>query len=780
LLRYGLAVKLAAGKEDFTPMSMLSRLCVLLLLCACLSGASAQTPAATFVGSQSCASCHKNEDAEWRASQHHAAMQEADDKTVLGRFDGASFRKGMQENVFFRRDGKFFIRAQGPDGKDADFAVRYVFGVSPLQQYLLELPGGRLQAFGVAWDARPAAQGGQRWYDLYPDRKLAAGDPLHWTGIDQNWNYQCAWCHVTNLRKNYDARSNAFATTFDELGVGCEACHGPASRHLAWAARPSETAPHHGFDMALDQRAGVAWQAGAGPTATRAGPPASEKEARVCAGCHSRRQQFSDDPVAAARFYDAFRPVTLEEGLYHLDGQQRDEVYNFGSFLQSRMHGAGVTCSDCHLPHSGKLRLAGNALCGQCHSASVFDQASHHHHAPGSDAAQCVNCHMPATVYMGVDARRDHSMRIPRPDRTAALATPNACNQCHADKSAAWAVTAVTTWGAGGKPGAQGFAEAFHLADEGAPGAGDALARIIEDGDQSAIARASALQRLSLAPTRAALPLGRRALTDPDPMVRMAAVAVLARADAMTRRDALTPLLSDETRLLRMEAARALAGEAAADLAPAARLAFEKALAEYEAGQLFNAERPEAQANLGALNLARGRLDAARADYEKALALDGPFAPAAISLADIARATGDETAAEDTLRRSIAQNPDSAPLAHALGLSLIRQKRLPEAMAELARAVALAPADARFAYVYAVALHDSGSPGKARETLSAALERHPFERDILMALASYDMEEGEVRGASELAERLGSLAPDDHEVQGFVAAIRAMAQAPRR
>ncbi|MGJ0509034.1 MAG: tetratricopeptide repeat protein [Methylocystis sp.] len=762
-------------------MSFLSGLCVMLLILgARLSGAEAQTSAPTFVSSAACASCHNSEHSDWLASQHYAAMQEPKESAVLGRFDGAVFRKGGVETVFFERDAKYFIRSEGSDGATADFEVRYVFGVYPLQQYLLELPGGRLQAFGVAWDARPASEGGQRWFDLYPDRKLAAGDPLHWTGIDQNWNYQCAWCHSTNLRKNYDANANAYATTFSELSVGCEACHGPASRHVAWAGKPSPPPPHYGFDVGFDQRAGVSWQAGAGATATRSGPPTSDREARVCAGCHARRQQFSDDPVAAARFYDAFRPVTLEAGLYHPDGQQRDEVYNFGSFLQSRMHAAGVTCSDCHNPHSGKLRLAGNALCGQCHSPRVFDQASHHHHAADSQGAQCVNCHMPVTVYMGVDARRDHSMRIPRPDRTAAMATPNACNQCHDEKSAAWAMESVSSWGMGGKPGAQGFAEAFHLADSGAPGAGRALARIVEDRTQSVIARASALHRLSQSPTVGTLSLASDALSDPDPMVRSAAAAVLSGADAATKRKALIPLLSDEARALRMEAARALVGEAEADLEPAARRAFEKALAEYEAGQLFNAERPESQANLGAFHLARGKIEAARAAYETALALDRSFAPAAISLAEIARASGDEKAAEATLRRSLAQNPNSGPLAHALGLSLVRQKRLPEAMESLGKAVALSPDDARFAYVFGVAQHDTGAPDKARETLSAALSRHPFDHDILTTLTTYEMEAGDIAGAAGHAERLSQLAPEDDEIRRFIAAVRDMAARARR
>lgn len=755
-------------------MSFLSRLAALAVFLMLSVAARADGP--QFVGSAACAACHKSEHGDWLQSQHKAAMQEPGEASVLGRFDGATFKRGAVESRFFRKDGKFLIRAEGPDGKPADFPVKYVFGLSPLQQYLIELPGGRLQAFGIAWDSRPAAQGGQRWYDLYPDRKMAAGDPLHWTGIDQNWNYQCAWCHSTNVRKNHDAATGGFATAFSEISVGCEACHGPASNHLAWAMKPGAATPNHGFAISLDQRAGVSWKAGESATSTRAGPPASDKEVLVCAGCHARRQQFSDDPLAVARFYDAFRPVTLEAGLYHLDGQQRDEVYDFGSFMQSRMHAAGVTCSDCHNPHSGKLRLAGNEVCGQCHAATAFDASAHHHHAQGSAGAQCANCHMPTTTYMGVDARHDHSMRIPRPDRTASLATPNACNNCHADKSAAWAQEALKAWGAGSKPGAQTFAEAFHLADRNAPGAGSALAAIAGDASQSAIARASVLQRLSQSPTPAAIELASSLLADKNPMVRASAVAVFANADAATKRQALAPLLSDETRMVRMDAARALAGEAEAGLSPAELLAFEKALSEYVAGQMFNAERPETHANLGALNLARGKVAAAREAYAKALAVDGTFTPAAISLAEVERAGGDEHGAEATLRKYLAANPESGPLAHALGLSLIRQKRLPEAMESFGQAVRLSPDDARFAYVYGVALHDTGERERARDVLSRALSRNPFDRDILTALASYEMEAGDFAAALPRADLLAELEPEDRQIQNMAAAIRAMAE----
>ncbi|QGM45877.1 tetratricopeptide repeat protein [Methylocystis heyeri] len=727
-----------------------------------------------FVGSAACAQCHKAEHDFWLQSQHKAAMQEPTDATTLGRFDGATFKKDGGETLFSKKDGKFVIRTEGPDGKPADFWVKYVFGVHPLQQYLIELPGGRLQAFGIAWDSRPPEQGGQRWFDLYPDRKLAAGDPLHWTGIDQNWNYQCAWCHSTNLRKNYDPGSGAFATTFSEISVGCEACHGPAAKHIAWAASPSTSAPNHGFAISL-ARGGASWRAEEGhETATRNGPPASDKEALACAGCHARRQQFSDDPLAVTRFFDAFRPSTLDSGLYHTDGQQRDEVYNFGSFMQSRMHEAGVTCSDCHNPHSGKLRLSGNAVCGQCHAEKTFDAPAHHHHTQGSAGAQCASCHMPTTNYMIVDARHDHSMRIPRPDRTASLGTPNACNQCHADKSPGWAVEALKSWGAGSKPGAQRFAEGFRLADANGPGAQGALAGIVADPGQSGIARASALQRLGQAPTAAALETARGALSDKEPMVRAAAVAVLAEAEPATRREALAPLLTDQTRLVRMDAARALAGAPEAGLSDSEHAAFDKALAEYEAGQRFNAERPETQANLGALALARGNTDAARAAYEKALALDPTFAPAAISLAEIMRGAGDEAGAEVALRKSIAQNPGSGALAHALGLSLIRQKRLGEAMTSLELAARLAPEDPRMVYVYGVALHETGAADQAIEMLSRALAGHPFDRDILAALASYEMEAGNYAGALPHAERLAELEPEDRSIKDMVAELKAM------
>lgn len=727
---------------------------------------------AHFVGSEVCASCHAAEHGEWVTSQHHAAMQEATDKTVLGDFNGATFAKDDVETTFFKKDGKFWVRTDSTDGKLADFEVRYTFGIAPLQQYLIELPAGRLQALGIAWDARPKEAGGQRWYSLYPNRKLIAGDPLHWTGIDQNWNYQCAWCHATNLQKNYDREAATFNTSWSEIGVGCEACHGPASKHLEWAkSNGSLTYDHAGFAFSFDERKGVTWPMGPNGQAERSTSRTTRKEIEACAGCHARREQFSSDPKDIALLFDAFRPTTLDTGAYYPDGQQHDEVYTYGSFVQSRMYAAGVTCSDCHNPHSGKLRLSGNAVCGQCHAPGRFDTAAHHHHPAASKGSLCASCHMPTTTYMGVDPRHDHSIRIPRPDRSIVLGTPNACGSCHGDKPAAWARDAIKAWYPSSNAGAQNFAEAFDLGDRAAPGAQAALLKIASSEGSPAIARASALARLARFPSPQALDIGAKSLKSNDPEVRSAAVGVIAGTDAATRRSLLLPLLHDASRLIRMDAARALAGEED-NLAREDQAALQRALTEYIESQLFNAERPESQANLGALYRDQGKYADAKVAFRKALALDPTFVPASVSLADLVRIEGDEAAAEKILREALASNPDSPPVQHALGLSLIRQRHAVDALEWLTKAASNAPANSRFGYVLAVALHDTGKPADAVKALQTVLSNHPYDRETLMALTSYEVELGDLTSALRHAELLNRLEPERTDIAGLLTLLK--------
>ena len=377
-------------------------------------------------------------------------MQVADDKTVLGNFANAKFAYAGTTSTFSQRDGKFFVNTDGPDGKLADYEIKYTFGVRPLQQYLIEFPGGRMQALSIAWDSRPKAQGGQRWFHLYPGQNIKAGDWLHWTAGGQNWNFTCAECHSTNLRKNFDAKANTYKTTWSELNVACEACHGPGSNHASWARKQGDwqaLAATKGLALALDERKGVTWAPVAETgNARRSVPRASTREIDTCARCHGRAARISDDYVHGKPPLDTHRLALLDDNLYWNDGQMRDEVYNWGSFAQSRMHAQGVTCSDCHDPHSLKLKAPGNAVCAQCHQPAKFDSPAHTHHAAGTPGAACAACHMPTTTYMVVDPRHDHSMRIPRPDLSAKFGMPNACNNCHTKQTAEWAAAAIAEW----------------------------------------------------------------------------------------------------------------------------------------------------------------------------------------------------------------------------------------------------------------------------------------------------------------------------------------------
>ncbi|MBP7369988.1 MAG: NapC/NirT family cytochrome c [Arenimonas sp.] len=371
---------------------------------------------AEYLGSETCAGCHQKEFTAWKSSQHAKAMQHADAKTMLGDFNQVKFTYNGITSLFFQRDGKYYVNTDGPDGKMTDFLISYTFGLDPIQQYLIEFPDGRLQALSIAWDSRPKEQSGQRWFHLYPNEKINAADELHWTKRSQNWNFMCSDCHSTDVRKNFDEASNTYKTTWKEISVGCEACHGPGSVHVKEAKAKSKDYAGGDLTAHFIERNAVNWVMD--PTtgnAKRSTPRTTDAEMQVCAQCHSRRGQMADGYRPGMNFHDFYRATALQPGLYHADGQQLDEVYIWGSFEQSKMNKAGVTCSDCHDPHTQKLKAEGNAVCAGCHLPAKYDAPSHHRHQAGSTGAQCANCHMPEKTYMVIDPRRDHSLRIPRP-----------------------------------------------------------------------------------------------------------------------------------------------------------------------------------------------------------------------------------------------------------------------------------------------------------------------------------------------------------------------------
>jgi predicted CXXCH cytochrome family protein len=715
-------------------------------------------------------------------------MDHATDKTVLGDFSNASLDYNGVRSRFFRDGNKYMVETDGPDGKLAAFEIKYTFGIDPLQQYLIEFPDGRIQALSIAWDTRPKEAGGQRWFHLYPDEAIGHNDVLHWTKLNQNWNFMCAECHSTGVAKNYDAANDTYATHLAELSVGCEACHGAGSRHVAWAreqgrwwpfGKPHD--PAKGLIVSFDERTDITWlpDPRTGKPQRPIAPALLRKEVETCGLCHARRATLSEAWVPGRWLSDTHLVAPLSHDHYFADGQMRDEVYNYGSFKQSRMFAAGVTCSDCHEPHAAKLRAEGDNVCLQCHTSATYAAAAHHHHERVTPAITCVSCHMPGRTYMLVDVRHDHSFRVPRPDQSAQLDTPNACNACHSDKSAQWAADAVEAWHGPTRMGFQTYGPAFHAAWGNEPDAEKLLSVVASSANTPGFARAGALTELASRLSAANIKQAQAGLVDPDPMVRIGALDMLAGVPAAQAWPLVAPLLSDPSRGVRIRAVDLLADVPTARVPPADREPFERASAEFIASQRLNADRPEARTTLGDFYVRLGRAADAEAEYRAALRISDQFAPAAVHLAELYRLLGRDGDGEQVLRTASAASPTDAGLHHALGLALTRLKRRDEALAELRRASELDPERARYAYVYAVGLYSAGKTGEAMALLKASLTRHPDDRDILLALMSYSRDAGDFAGALAYAERASRTMPGDPNLAALISQLRQQAQGSR-
>jgi predicted CXXCH cytochrome family protein len=753
---------------------------------ACRSDSHRTASPAAYVGDETCAGCHEAETAAWRGSHHDRAMELATEESVLGNFDDVELALAGVRTVFFRRGSAFMVRTAGPDGTPADFEIRYTFGVFPLQQYLVPLPGGRLQALSIAWDSRPAEEGGQRWFHLQAGDPPPPGDPLHWTGRAMNWNSMCAECHSTNLVKGYDSRSGSYATTWSAIDVSCEACHGPAARHVDLAQRwspngvPVETVDAAARARALGLSAAMAdvegrWVFEPGASiAHRTIPLPSNAQVETCAHCHARRTTLEQDHVAGRPLLDSDLVSRLEPLLYHADGQIRDEVYVYGSFVQSRMYAAGVRCSDCHDPHTLALRQPGNALCAGCHLPSTYDVPGHHFHAAESQAARCVACHMPATTYMEVDPRRDHSMRIPRPHLAADIGTPDACTGCHTRESVEWAVAAVERWYGvrdSTDDARMRAARALHAGRQALPGASELLRAVADDPAETGIVRATALALAGAYPSPTTLAALGQAAGDPDPMVRLGAVAGLERMPPEARARVAVPLLGDSIRAVRTEAARVLAPISPLVLTERDRQLLRAASDEYGAALALHADDPAQRMSMGVFQAERGLAREAEVAYRDAIALDATFVPAYVNLVDLYRATGREADGEILLERALDRLPDNPALLHARGLQLVRVGRPADALVDLEAAALGAPDNPRYAYVLGVALESRGESEEAQRVLTDALTRHPTNRELLFMLAAMSRDRGDLVSARAYAERLQAAAPDDPGVADLVASL---------
>ena len=728
-------------------------------------------PPLQYVGGKTCITCHAHESQLWENSHHDLAMQEANERTVLGNFNNATFTNFGVTSRFYKQGGKFIVQTDGPDGTLTDYEIAYTFGATPLQQYLIEFPGGRYQALGVAWDARPQEEGGQRWIHLYPNEKIAHDDELHWTGPNQNWNYMCAECHSTHLQKNYDLATNHYQTTWTDMNVACEACHGPGSHHVAWAEKKrgkgqARQANGKGLQVQFPLFNAKAWQfPSGGHTAKRTAPVDAHTEIEACARCHSRRTSITDAYEHGKPLLESHLPSLLEQGLYHVDGQILDEVYVYGSFLQSKMYHAGVTCSDCHEPHGLKLLEAGNRLCTRCHRSEHFDRQTHHFHKTGSAGAQCVECHMPSQTYMVVDPRRDHSIRVPRPDLSAQLDTPNACNQCHKNKAPKWAADHVEKWYGPRKREKPHYGEVFKAGRERKPGADAALLKLANETVNPNIVRASALSILQRYPSPKMVEALQAGMQDKEPLVRIGAVRALDAIDPKRRYELGAALLNDPVRAVRIEAGRYLASIPSDSLSKNQQDQLNQTVDDYIQSQLVNAERPSSHMNLGILYAERGQLKKAEEAYQTALRLDAAFYPALVNLADLYRVQNQDTQGEGFLRQALEIAPNDASVHHALGLLLVRIGKKQEAMSSFKKSTVLQPDNSRYGYVYGIALHSVGDTEKSITALEENHKRHPNDRQTLFTLITMHRDGGNIKTAGQYAKKLIALAPEDQNAR---------------
>ncbi len=719
-----------------------------------------------FVGRQKCAECHKKEFDKWRGSHHDLAMAEADESTVLGNFDDAVFEYFGVTSRFYRKDGRFFVHTQGPEGKMGEFEVKYTFGVYPLQQYLVPFPGGRLQCLPITWDTKD-----KKWYHQNPDAPIESSDWLYWTNAGQNWNGMCAECHSTNLKKNYDPTTASYQTTWSEIDVSCEACHGPGSDHVKWAELPDMARPAaENYRLAV-KTSGIT----------------SRDQVELCAPCHSRRAILGDYTHAEPDLMDSMLPSLLNEDLYYSDGQILEEVYVYGSFTQSKMYARDVRCSDCHDVHSIKTIKPGNDLCHQCHRADVYDTRDHHFHKIKGDAgepirdaagrvlfevgsgSECVQCHMPGRVYMGNDYRPDHSFRIPRPDLSLTLNAPNACNRCHRDKSPEWADDYLTKWYGPGRRSHYGTWIA--AGRKRLPDAGNSLERLAADPLYPVIVRATALSLLGglLGPARN--PAHELALGDIEAMIRRAAVDQLNVGEVKKQTALLAAMLYDPVKAVRIEAARRMTEIPQPQLDPNQQKRYQSVLLEYQAAMEYSADFAFARYNLGNLFANLKQPEKAIDNYRAAFRIDNQFYPAKVNLAMLLNSLGRKEETEILLREVVDRHPELYEVQYSLGLLLAENKRYDEAARYLEIASRGLPGRARIRYNLGLLLQHLKRDPEAEAALRAALEIEPDNLDYLYAMADFYLKRGNLTKAGVLARKMVEKHPRQavgHEILKYI------------
>ncbi len=709
----------------------------------------------SFTGSLKCCDCHKNEYDNWQGSHHDHAMDTVNEETVLGDFNNTEFTSHGVTSKFYKKDNKYLVYTQGPDGKMGEFEITHTFGWYPLQQYLVPFENGKMQCLPIVWDVDK-----KEWYDLNPEIKIDAADWLYWTNAGQNWNGMCAECHSTDLKKNYDIDTDSYNTTWTDIDVGCEACHGPGSKHVKWAETPDMGRPVvQNYDLAV-----------------KTSDITSEKLVDLCAPCHSRRAILGDYTHSEPDLLDSLLPSLITPELYFADGQILEEVYVYGSFTQSKMYHRDVKCSDCHDVHSAKPVTEGNALCLQCHRANEYDRYEHHFHKTKDEkgepiksaegeilfevgtGAECIQCHMPGRNYMVIDYRPDHSLRIPRPDLTDKTGTPNACSRCHFDETSKWASDWIDKWYGPGRKGH--YAEIIAAGRNSDSRSYKNLLSLAADTLYPVVIRATALSLLNAYPGTETLKVYETSLMDEEALIRRTAIENLNIPDDKEKVRLIAPLLYDPVKAVRIEAASKLAGKASDLLDAKQKELHKKVLKEFVDAMEYSGDFSFGRFNLANLYQSLEENEKAIKNYEAAIKIDNLFYPAKVNLAMLYNGLGEQEKAE-TLFREVLRNHTGLPeISYSLALLLAEKNNFEEAAVFMKQAADKMPQADRVHYNYGLLLEYLGKDKEALVELNKALAAAPENLDYLYALFDFYFKRGRLNKAKEAAENMVKAAPD--------------------
>jgi len=701
-----------------------------------------------FLGDEACKKCHEGAFKDWKGSHHDKAMQTVSESSMLGNFNNFTFKSQGVTSLFFKRDSDYYVNTEGPDGKYHDYKIEYTFGVTPLQQYIVKFPNGRYQCLRTAWDTKT-----NKWFDLYPDFKVVHSEWLHWSRGGLNWNTMCADCHSTNVRKNYDFKTDSYDTKYALINVSCEACHGPGTNHVEQANKLGST-----YKTAGDLK----MTSGINPRAL----------VDACARCHMRREQISEYYNFEGTMLDHYFPELIVPNTYHPDGQILDEDYVYGSFIQSKMYHNNVTCTDCHNPHSTKIKFEGNALCMQCHVPEKYNRESHHFHQPNSEGAQCINCHMPGKYYMGNDFRRDHSFRIPRPDLSIKYGTPNACIQCHTDKTNTWALENFKK--DYGEPKKNHFSDLLAPGLTGSENGFNDLLTLVNDTTYPEIARASAVKGMTNYYDANTINEMLRFLKDDSPLVKGATLDALGTINTADYVNYFLPLLKDEKRAVRVKAFFAIGSLDENKVPKDYKEVYKKVKIEFETSLSVTSDFVGGRVKKGDYYLKKGNLAETIKAYESALKIDNINNMVRTNLANLYYRNGDFKNAENAFKTIIEQEPAYGETYYSYGLLLAELNRTQDAIKQMLLAIKYMPENIRPYYNLSLLYDKINDFKNAEEIAVRGLKKAPQNESLLYNLAYLYSKNNQVAKAKNIANQLIELYPNNTNYRAFLNQINAI------